>query len=211
MSVGGAHPVRTSNSVAGQWASFGVFLVGVAYGVALIIGFTTRGLSAPIVDPLLAVMEALTMIAALLLLVTMAAIPGRASDDRRVAGVIALAFMALATGITSVVHFVELTAMRQLGSASLVWPSPMYAAELLAWDVFVGVSLVAASFAVESSPHARIVRRSLLLCGILCLVGVIGPVAGNMRLQLVGVFGYGGVLPVACLLVSRLFRLDAGR
>ena len=49
--------------MAGQWSSFAVALVGVAYGVALIIGLTTRGLSAPIVDPLLAVMEALRMIA----------------------------------------------------------------------------------------------------------------------------------------------------
>ena len=60
MSVSGVHTMRAFSSVAGQWSSFGVFLVGVAYGVALIVGFTTRGLSAPIIDPLLAVMEALT-------------------------------------------------------------------------------------------------------------------------------------------------------
>lgn len=208
MTVGGARSVRTSSSVAGQWSSFAVFLVGVAYGVTLIIGFTTRGLSAPIVDPLLAVMEVLTMIAAPLLVVVMAAIHGRASDDRRLAGAVAFAFMVLATGITSVVHFVELTAMRQLGSAGLVWPSPIYAAELLAWDVFVGLSLVSASLALEDSGEVRHVRRSLLLCGMLCLAGGVGPVVGSMRLQLVGVFGYGGVLPIVCLLVSRLFRAD---
>lgn len=188
-----------------------VSVTGALYGVALIVGFTTRGLSAPIVDPLLAIMEVLTMIAAPLLLMVMAAIHGRASHDRRIAGVVAMTFMALATGITSVVHFVELTAMRQLGSASLVWPSPLYAAELLAWDVFVGFSLVAAAFAIENDGRARLVRIGLLMSGMLCLFGGIGPAVGNMRLQLVGVFGYGALLPVVCLSISHLFRGDPGR
>ena len=197
-----------SISVGGRWSAFAVFLVGVAYGIALIIGFATRGLSAPIVDPLLAIMEVLTLIAALLLLVVMAAIHARASPDRKLAGAVAFAFMMLATGTTGVVHFVELTAMRQLGSASLVWPSPMYAAELLAWDVFLGLSLVFAALTFDNSGRERHVRRGILMCGTLCLLGVVGPAVGDMRLQLVGVFGYGGVLPVVCLLVSRLFRDD---
>lgn len=197
-----------SISVGGRWSAFAVFLVGVAYGIPLIIGFATRGLSAPIVDPLLAIMEVLTFIAALFLLVMMAAIHGRASPDRQLAGAVAFAFMILATGTTGVVHFVELTAMRQLGSASLVWPSPMYAAELLAWDVFLGLSLVFASLTFDNSGRERHVRRGILVCGTLCLLGVVGPAVGNMRLQLVGVFGYGGILPVVCLLVSRLFRDD---
>ncbi len=202
--------IHLTNSVLGRWSSFAVFLVGVIYIVALVIGFTTYGLSAPIVDPLLAIMEILTVIAALLMLVMMAAIYGRAPDNRKTVGAIAFAFMILMTGMTSVVHFVELTAMRQLGTVSLVWPSPAYALELLAWDVFLGLSLMFAAFTFDESGCERLVRRGLLLCGILCVFGVVGPVVGNMRLQLVGVFAYGGVLPVVCLLVSRLFR-DEGR
>ena len=108
------------------------------------------------------------------------------------------------------VHFVELTAMRQLGSASLEWPSLGYALELLAWDVFLGLSLIFAAFTFEDSDRECRVRRGLLVCGILCLLGIVGPMVGNMRLQLVGVFAYGGVLPVVCLLLSRLFRGDVG-
>jgi hypothetical protein len=199
-----------SSNAVGRWSSFAVFLVGAAYAVALVIGFTTRGFSAPIVDPLLAIMETLTLIAALLLVVMMAAIHGRASNGRKTASSIAFAFMILTTGTTSVVHFVELTAMRQLGSAGLVWPSLAYAVELLAWDVFLGLSLIFAAFAFEDSGREREMRRGFLVCGALCLFGVVGPAVGNMRLQLVGVFAYGGVLPVVCLLLSRLFRDDAG-
>jgi hypothetical protein len=199
-----------SNSVVGRWSSFSVFLVGMVYIVALVIGFATRGLSAPIVDPLLGIMETLTLIVAPLMLVMMAAIHGRASDERKTVSAIAFAFMILMTGTTSAVHFVELTAMRQVASASLVWPSPAYALELLAWDVFLGLSLAFAALTFEDNGRERRVRRGLLVCGTLCLIGVLGPVVGNMRLQLVGVFAYGVLLPVVCLLLSRLFRDDVG-
>jgi len=154
----------------------------------------------------LAIMEILTLVAAPLMLVMMAAIQGRATGNRKTVGTIAFAFMILMTGMTSAVHFLELTAMRQLGSAGLVWPSPAYALELLAWDVFLGLSLVFAAYTFENGGRERLVRRGLLLCGILCLLGVVGPVVGNMRLQLVGVFAYGGVFPVVCQQLSRLFR-----
>lgn len=195
-----------SNNVVGRWSSFAVFLIGVAYFVALIAGFATRGISAPIVDPLLAIMEVLTLVAAVLLLVMMAAIHGRAPDHRKTVSSIALAFMVLTTGLTSAVHFTELTAMRQLGSANLVWPSAAYAVELLAWNLFLGLSLVFASFTFEGNDRDHRVSRGLLVCGILCLAGVVGPAVGNMRLQFVGVFGYAVVLPVVCLPLSKLFR-----
>lgn len=197
-----------SNNVLGRWSSFAVFLIGVGYVVALVIGFTTRGLSAPIVDPLLAIMEMLTLLAAPFMLVMMAAIHGRAPDNRKTVSAVAFAFMILTTGTTSAVHFLELTAMRQMGYGDLVWPSPAYALELLAWDVFLGLSLIFAAFAFEDSGRECRVRRSLLVCGMLCLVGVAGPIFGNMRLQLVGVFAYGAFLPFVCLLLSRLFRDD---
>ena len=198
-----------SNSDVGRWSSFAVFLVGLAYIAALIIGFTTRGLSAPIVDPLLAIMEILTLIAAPLMLVMMVAIYRRASDERKTIGSLAFAFMLLTTGTTSAVHFVNLTATRQLGSAVLVWPSTAYALELLAWDVFLGLSLVFAAFTFQGSGRENRVKRGLLVCGLLCLVGAVGPAVGNMRLQLIGVFAYGGVLPVVSFALSRIFRDEA--
>jgi hypothetical protein len=199
-----------SNTALGRWSSFAVFLLGLAYFVAVLIGFATRGLSAPIVDPLLAIMELLTLLVAPILLVMMGAVRGRAPEPQKTIGALAFAFMTLATGLTSAVHFVALTATRQLGSASLVWPSAAYAVELLAWDGFLGLSLIFAAFTFQSAGRERHVRRGLLACGLLCLLGIIGPATGNMRLQFVGVFAYGALLPVVCLLLSRLFRGDVG-
>lgn len=197
----------TTNQL-GKWSAFGQFLIGVTYIAMLTVGFAIHGLSEPIVDPLLAIMEVLTLLSAPLLVVMMAAVHGYASPNRKTYSLIALAFMILVAGTTSAVHFAELTALRQLGTAGIVWPSPAYAIELLAWNLFLGLSLLFAAPVFEGGGLEERIRRGLLVSGALCLAGVVGPAVGNMRLQLVGVLGYAGVLPVVCFMLWRLFRSD---
>jgi hypothetical protein len=60
----------------GSWSAAAVFLIGAAYVIALAIGFAVHGLSEPIVDPIRAVMEVLTLLSALLMIVVMAAVHG---------------------------------------------------------------------------------------------------------------------------------------
>jgi hypothetical protein len=194
----------------GSWSAVAVFIIGIAYLVTLAIGFAVHGLAAPIVDPILAVMEVLTLMSAPLMVVMMAAVHDYAPVNRKIYAVIALAFTILFAGTTSVVHFVELTAGLQLGSRGIVWPSPVYAAELLAWDLFLGLALLFAAPVFAGSGPERSVRSGLLFSGALCVAGVTGPVVGNMRLQLVGVLGYAGALPVVCFMLARLFRTDRG-
>ena len=198
----------TSGNRLGSWSAFTVFLIGVAYLVTLTIGFTVYGLNEPIVDPVLAVMEVLTLMSAPFIVVMMAAIHDYASIDRKVYGLVALAFAILFVGMTSAVHFVELTALRQRGSGGIVWPSPEYAVELLAWNLFLGLALLFAAPVFDSVGAERGVRRGLLISGVLCVAGIIGPAIGNMRLQLVGVLGYAVVLPVVSFMLARLFRSD---
>ena len=205
LSHGVRRHVRMSTYQLGKWSAFGQFVVGIAYIIVLLIGFAVHGLSEPIVDPVLAIMEVLTLISAPLLVVMMAAVHDYAPSDRKIYGSVALAFTILVAGTTSAVHFTELTAFRQLGSAGIVWPSAVYAVELLAWNLFLGLALVFAAGVFGGGGLERTIRRGLLLTGILCVVGVVGPAVGNMRLQLVGVVGYAGVLPVVCLMLSRLF------
>jgi hypothetical protein len=195
-------------SVIGRWSALALFVIGVAYVIALAIGFATVGLSKPIVDPLLAVMEALTLASAPLLVLLMSAIHQRVPSHRRIFSTIALAFMVLMAGLTSAVHFVELTALRQLGRAGLVWPSPAYALELLAWDLFLGLSLIFGAFAFDMTSRERHLRQTFVVCGVLCLLGLIGPLVGNMRWQLIGVLGYGGMLPLIALLLCQFFRTE---
>jgi hypothetical protein len=190
----------------GSWAAGGVSAIGVAYIVALAFGFARSGLDQPIVDPVLAVMEVLTLVSAPPMVVAMAAVHSHASADRKFFGVLALAFTVLFAGTTSAVHFVELTASRQLGTAEIAWPSTVYAVELLAWDWFLGLALLMAGQVFPGSGRERGLRRGLWLSGVLALLGTVGPLVGDMRIQRIGILGYAGVLPVAFFMLARLLR-----
>jgi hypothetical protein len=76
--------------------------------------------------------------------------------------------------------------------------------------VFLGLALVfaAPTFAGEREGS---VRRGLFGCGVLCLAGILGPAAGNMHLQLVGVLGYAVVLPIVAFLLALLFERERRR
>jgi hypothetical protein len=195
----------------GFWSAASLVGIGVGYVLALAAGFAPHRFHEPIADPVLAIIEGLTLLSAPAIVILMAAIHDRAAPGRKIYGVAALAFGTLGAGTTSAVHFIELTAARQLDGGGIVWPSRVYAAELLAWDVFLGLALVFAARVFDGAGPEGRVRRALSICGVLCLAGTVGPVVGNMRLQLVGVAGYAGVLPVVSFLLARLFwRRDAG-
>ena len=192
----------------GALAALAVFVIGLAYLAALIAGFLQVGFDAPIGDPVLAVMEGLTLLSAAALLMAMAAIHHHAAPGRKIFAVVALAFTAIFAGITSTVHFVGLTASRQLGVAEIAWPSPSYAAELLAWDWFLGLALLFAAPVFTGGGRERTLRLALWLSGGLCIAGIAGPLLGDMRLQRVGIVGYAVVLPVTFLLLARHFSAD---
>lgn len=181
----------------------GVSTIGVAYIVVMALGFSNYGLEQPIGGWILTAMEVLTLLSAPPMVIAMAAVHGCASADRKLFGVLALAFTVLFAGTTSAVHFVGLTASRQLGTAGIVWPSTAYALELLAWDWFLGLALLMAGAVFPGAGRERRLRRGLWLSGILSLLGTIGPVVGDMRLQRIGILGYAGVLPVAFILLAR--------
>jgi hypothetical protein len=179
--------------------------VGAAYVLVLALGFARHGLSEPIGDPILAVMEVLTLASALPLVSLIVAILLVAPEERRGHGVLAVCFIVMFAAATSGVHVVELTAGRQLGAPGLVWPSATYAVELLAWDLFLGTALLFGAAAMDPRHSSAALRRSVQGTGLLCLAGLIGPLVGNMRLQLVGVFSYAVALPVVAFALARWF------
>jgi len=186
----------------GKWSASILSIGGIAYAIVVVIGMVSYGLERPIGGIVLVAMEILTLLLALVLVVMMAAIHSSAALEWKTNTLVALVFSALFAGISATVHFVQLTALRQLGTAGLVWPSPMYAAELLAWDVFLGLSLLFAAPSLQGSRLRRVARTTMTACGAMCLIGVIGPATGYMWLQFVSLAGYGLVLPVSCVLLA---------
>ena len=179
---------------AGVVAAWTLAGVGVLYAVVVAVAIANVG-SEPIRDPVFAVMEVLTVAAALLIVILMAAIYERADPAGKLFALIALSFAVIMAGLTAGVHFVALTAGRQTGLTTLEWPSTLYAVELLAWDVFLGFSLLFAAPVFRGPGLPRAVRWSLTVTGALCLLGTSGPLTGDMSVQRIGMAGYGAALP----------------
>jgi hypothetical protein len=91
------------------------------------------------------------------------------------------------------------------------WPSLIYAVELLAWHLFLGLSLVFVSFAFVGRGRQAAVRIGLTASGLLCLAGLIGPVVGDLNWRFIGVLGYGVVFPIVCFMIGLLFKNAASR
>ena len=189
---------------AGTWSALTLFAVGVLYAVVLIFGIATTGLRDPIGGWVLDVMETLTLLSAPLIVILFSAIHTSAAPEAKVFTLAAFAFAASAGALTAAVHFVGLTALQQLGRQGISWPSELYAIELLAWDLFLGLALISASPAFAASD--RTLHHLLLATGGLCVLGGAGPLLGLMPLQFIGVLCYGALLPITAFLLARRFR-----
>lgn len=199
-------PEQRSTERIGSWAATALGVVGLVYGLVTALGVAQAGLTEPIVDPVLAIMELLTLVAAPLVVIVLAAVHAWAPGGRATLSLAALSFGTVMAGLTSAVHFVGLSAGRQLGGFVLQWPSVPYAVELLAWDVFLGLALIFAAPVFSGPGRPSTVRRAFAATGFLCLVGAVGPLLGDMGLQRVGVVGYGVGLPISSFLLAGLFR-----
>jgi hypothetical protein len=151
-------------------------------------------------------MEVLTLFAAVFIVMLLAGVYDYAQPERKVYALVGLCFGSIMAGLTSCVHFVTLTAGRQTGLTALEWPSTLYAVELLAWDVFLGIALLFAALAVGGSKAVSTVRWSLAVTSLLCLLGAVGPLVGDMALQRIGIAGYGIGLPISSALLALTFR-----
>ena len=167
------------------------------------------------VDPYLAILECLILLAAVTLVVMMAAVYAYAPPDRKAYALAALAFMIIFATLTCSVHFAALTVVRRIDpklTSDLfrqlsfeASPTLALAVELLAWDFFFGLSMLFASRVFSGSRLENSLRTSMTLCGTLCVLGTLGPVTGEMRISWLGIMGYAFVLPIACVFLAILF------
>ena len=157
-------------------------------------------------------MEVLTIVSALALVGVVLALWCFADRAHHLPAIATLVFGTSGAVLTATIHFVQLTAVRQLWRAGhltdyrLVWPSSLFAAEYFVWDVLVGLTMTCASFVLAGARSAEHARGALLLSGVLCLVGVVGPFSGQIVLQNSAVLGYAVGLPLAAALTARVFR-----
>jgi hypothetical protein len=190
-----------------------VTAIGIVYmGVIMLWLWIESSPTDPIGDPYLAFMEALTIGSALALGGLVAAFYAWSAAPERIYALLALGAGWSAATLTIAVHFVQLTAVRQMQRAGaiaddrLVWPSQLFAVEYVAWDLLIGLTMICLSTVCTGSPAARRARWSYRIGGLLCLVGSAGPLTGWMPIQNVALAGYGLLLPLATALTAVLFH-----
>src|SRR5205823_5862769 len=142
----------------GMWSALSVAVIGVVYvltGAVWLISGGSRS-SEPLqpAQPFLAILELLILLLAPALVAVMTAVHAYASHDRKIYTLIALAFMIVFAVLTSGVHFIQLTVVRQMVSKDVPgffvirlypWPSVILALDFLAWDFFLGLALLFAA------------------------------------------------------------------
>ena len=203
-----------SERLACRWSAWFVGAISVAYAAIMVAGFGSLGnLTDPLPDPYLAVAELLILLMAPVMVVLMAALHACAPVHLRMCSMIAFGWMLVAACLTMTVHVVELVVARRVdpgavpGFARLfdfAWPSMLYAVDVVAWDLMLGLSLLFAAF-VFTGRRRRGIRRGLLASAALCLVGLVGPATGVLAWRGIGIVGYAVVFPVTCVALGRAF------
>jgi hypothetical protein len=203
-----------TDRVLASGSCYTVFGLGLAYLPTTVLGLVDSALNAPIRDPYLAVMELLIIPLAVGLVVAFAAVHSYAQHSARTLSLSALVLVAITAGMTIGVHAVALTVGRHPEVATLpgfallfswTWPSVIYALDIAAWDLCLGIALLLAAPVFPPGPRSGPIRRGLVVSGVLCLAGLLGVILNNMSVRNIGIAGYAVVLPVVMLLMGRLF------
>jgi hypothetical protein len=198
----------------GKWSARAIAAFSIPYAITMVLGFSSMGNTRdPLPDPYLAVAELLILLMAPFMVTLMIAVHACAPVRLRAFSLSALGWMLLLAGVTMTVHFVELTFVRRINPAEVPgfdrlldfqWPSLLYAADIAAWDLFLGLSLLFAAQVFTGASY-RWARRGLLTSGALCLLGLVGPAFNALAWRGIGIFGYAVVFPVTCLALGRAF------
>jgi hypothetical protein len=199
----------------GMWSAWILAGFYLTYIAALFLGGVVHGVPT---DPYLAVAEMLIILAAPLQVALVAVVYQCAPPHARTAALVALGWAIVMAGLTMTVHFVELTVARASGVSAMPgfsrlfgweWPSLLYAVELMAWHMFLGLSLLFMAPGFAGRGAVTIVRVGLRAAGTLCIAGLAGPLLGHLDWRMIGVFGYGVVFPIVCIAMGVVFRSAA--
>jgi hypothetical protein len=186
-----------------------LFVLGLGYFIMImaVLDFSSPN-PAPKGAALIAI-DVFTLVGGILIPIMMGGVYDYASAEHKTRSLMALGFVLVFAGITCTMHFTTLTApreVRQSNPAEVNWPSPWLAADWFVWDLFLGLSMLFAAPVFSGTGLLRATRILMRSAGVLCLLGMLGPLTGRLGLQSLGAVGYGLVFPVACLLMALVLR-----
>lgn len=192
-------------------SAYTLFGLGLLYVITLTLGLLSlNSPTDPIGNPYVSIMEIIILLMAPMLIILTVSIYLKNQNENRFTNLLAVVFMIIACCITSSVHIVVLSISNHAGANAYPWfeqlfawkwPSVVYALDILAWDLFFGLSILC--LIPNYYKKNRIISMLLFWSGILSIFGLVGPVISNMQFRLIGVFGYAVVFPIACLAIGK--------
>jgi hypothetical protein len=198
----------------GRTTCFMVFGLGIFYTLVTTMGLLSLKSSHDAIgNPYFTIMEILSILIALLMTISVVAVHYYASPVDKVFSLTSLIFILVATGITSSVHFLSLSISKSEEAAqfsnftfffSFKWPSVVYALDILAWDLFFGLSMLFMAPVFKKGKFEKNLKSLLIICGILSIIGLIGIPLKNMQIRNIGIIGYAVLAPVAFLLIGKI-------
>jgi hypothetical protein len=195
--------------------SYSLITIGIIYIFVVIWGISTQNpITNEIQNNIRIIMEILTAFSSMLLFLLTLSIHFLIDEDNHFYSILSIVFMSASMVVTLCVHFISITLSDELIMAnqffkyllSLEWPSVLYALDIVAWDIFFGLSFVALGIGFILSKYDKLTGILMIASGFLSLSGIAAIPARVMEIRFIGVFGY-TVLPVAvCIFFIKSLR-----
>lgn len=160
--------------------------------------------------------ELSTMIAGIFMVLLILILPYSKENESSLCQKMALVSAAGCMFLTNCAHIVNLSVTAPLIQKGVAvpeflqigkWPSVEMAVDYLAWGLFTGLAFIFASLAVTIK--TKHIKMTLMICGVLCLIGFFGAFLINENLWYIAPCGYGIgtlILCVQLLLVDKKKR-----
>jgi hypothetical protein len=183
-------------------------------GCYAVYGFVIFGFIATKSSMALTIWEVYTIISAVLILLLLLTILTEVKSDKTIWKSAAIVSMSCTTILTTVIHFVMLTVTRPIADSGIAvpdyfligkWPSVHMAIEYLAWGFFMGLAFVFTALALNRE-ELRIEKITIMICGLLCIAGLTGPILSIESLWFISVAGYAIGTPVICIQMIHYYK-----
>lgn len=125
-----------------------------------------------------------------------------------------LVFMSCNCSLTGLAHIINITVTRKLIADGInvpnyfrigYWPSAPMAADYLGWGFFMGLAFLSVGFAINrDNKQNSMMKKIVLLCGLLCLTGFFGAVIINENIWYLAPLGYGFGTILICIKILRI-------
>lgn len=159
-------------------------------------------------ENILTIFELVTIVSAVVIILIFISILNRV-ENNSLYKITTIVSMGCTITLTSVVHFTNIAVIRNLITQGVnipkylqlgYWPSVVTAIDYLAWGLFVGCAFISTGLAISKSfKKYKTLKITLIISGILCLIGLLGTVIINENLWYIAPLGYGLGTLIVCI------------